>query len=88
MLVSSTLHKRGFLPLLFFFDAAIYLFPLLLLPFLFLNRNFYRFIYREKGLIFTIRAIAMNWFGYLYSGVGLMLGVFAFLREKLIRTPS
>lgn len=73
---------------LFFFDETVYLFPLLLLPFLFLNRDFYRFIYREKGSFFLIRAIVMNWFGYLYSGVGLLLGILVFLRDKLIRAPS
>ena len=74
--------------LLFFSTAAIYPLPFLVLAFLILNRDFFCFIYREKGSIFTIRAIALNWFGYLYSGVGLMLGILAFLKEKLIRAPS
>ena len=76
------------LPFLFFFDETVYLFPLLLLPFLFLNRYFYRFIYREKGFFFFIRAVVLNWFSYLYSGVGLLLGILAFLRERRIRSPS
>ncbi len=71
------------LPLLFFSVVALSLLPLLLLMFLFLNRHFFRFIYQEKGLIFTLRAIAMNWFSYLYSGGGLVLGILAFLKEKL-----
>jgi glycosyltransferase involved in cell wall biosynthesis len=51
-----------------------------------LNWKFYRFVYKEKGLWFLLRAIVANWFGYLYSGLGAVLGTASyFLKPVLTR---
>jgi len=80
----------------FFILAALPLIPfkpslaiilLLLFALLFiLNRKFYRFVYNEKGLWFLLRAVAVNWIGYLYSGLGVVIGMAGyFLRPVLTR---
>jgi glycosyltransferase involved in cell wall biosynthesis len=53
--------------------------------FLWLNRKFFRFIFQERGVFFTARTVALNWFGYLYSGCGLVIGVALFVRDWLSR---
>jgi GT2 family glycosyltransferase len=55
----------------------------LLLSFLMLNHDFLGFVRREKGLVFTLQTIGMLWITYLYSGVGLLLGIGSFLAEGL-----
>src|SRR5581483_6317632 len=47
--------------------------------FLVLNRAFLTFVSRERGAWFGLRAAAMCWLGYLYSGAGAAAGVFLFL---------
>ncbi|MER3446057.1 MAG: glycosyl transferase [Candidatus Dadabacteria bacterium] len=74
------------LPGLYFFSGGLYLFVLLFGFFLLLNRGFYIFVMREKGISFTIKAILMNWFNYLYSGVGLIIGILSFLKESRLRS--
>ncbi len=61
-------------------------YPVLFLPacgffivFLFCNRSFYAYAYRFKGLGFTLQTVGMNFIFYLYSGVGLALGVANYL---------
>jgi glycosyltransferase involved in cell wall biosynthesis len=71
------------LPLLIFFEFSRYSFCVLLIFFLFLNREFFLFLYKEKGPVFTIKSIIMNWFNYLYSGVGLIIGFVGFLKQAL-----
>jgi glycosyltransferase involved in cell wall biosynthesis len=46
------------------------------------NKHFYAYAYKFKGAGFMLKAIAMNFIVYLYSGVGLALGVAAYLRGK------
>ncbi len=58
---------------------------LLCVLFLVLNRGFYLFVLREEGAGFALKAVLMNWFGYLYSGFGLVLGVLAYLRKACAR---
>jgi glycosyltransferase involved in cell wall biosynthesis len=55
----------------------------LLIAFITLNRNFLSYVWRERGAVFTLKAVAMSWFIYLYSGVGLVLGVILYLWESL-----
>jgi GT2 family glycosyltransferase len=60
--------------------------PLLVLLLLLLNWKFYRFVYGEKGLWFLLRAVVANWFGYLYSGLGAVIGTASYyLRPVLTR---
>jgi glycosyltransferase involved in cell wall biosynthesis len=58
------------------------LLPLLAICFLGLNRGFLNFVRREKGLIFAFAAAGMCWFGYLYSGLGLAIGVLMYLKGR------
>jgi GT2 family glycosyltransferase len=44
-----------------------------------LNLPVYRFFRARRGLWFTIRAVGWHWFSYLYSGVGVGLGVLRYL---------
>ncbi len=70
------------LALIFYYDWGRYTMALLIVLFLFLNLQFHNFIYHEKGLLFTIKVIVMSWFNYLYSGVGLIMGVLVFWKES------
>lgn len=74
--------------MLYFFANSLYLFVLLFGFFLLLNRGFYMFVMREKGLSFTVKTILMNWFNYLYSGVGFIIGVLSFLKESYFKSRS
>lgn len=48
---------------------------ILCLLLLYLNRPFYRFFLRQRGWTFTIRAIFLHWFYFLYSGITFGLGL-------------
>lgn len=50
--------------------------------FITLNRHFFGFVLREKGVGFTVKAVLMSWLTYLYSGLGLVAGVVLFLRDR------
>lgn len=66
--------------------AFIYSWAILFLSsmiFFSLNSRLYGFILREKGLAFTLKAIPMNYFFYLYSGVGLLIGVAFYIMDCL-----
>ena len=52
------------------------------LTLLMLNMDFYRFLKKQQGLAFTLKAIPMHWFGYAYSGIGLLIGVLSFLARS------
>jgi len=56
---------------------------MLLLILVLLNRHFLAFLRRMRGMRFTLQAIPMIWLQYFYSGVGLVLGVLSFGRERL-----
>ena len=47
-----------------------------------LNWDFYHFLGRKAGFCFAIGGVAMQWWGYIYSGVGLSIGVMHYLFEK------
>jgi len=51
---------------------------LLIVTFIILNWHFYSFLMRVQGFRFLAKAVPMNWFSYLYSGAGLIAGIFAF----------
>ena len=50
-------------------------------PFVILNIPFYAFVFRERGIFFTLGTVVMNWFNYLYSGIGLLMGLVEYLVE-------
>jgi glycosyltransferase involved in cell wall biosynthesis len=58
------------------------LLPMLTICFVALNRGFLSFVRREKGLGFAAAAAPMCWFGYLYSGLGVAIGIAMYLRSR------
>jgi glycosyltransferase involved in cell wall biosynthesis len=73
ILISPALFRMGRLPLL------LGVLPLFL--FVALNSRFLAFTYHQHGLLFAARSCLMSWFSYLYSGLGLVLGVGSYLRD-------
>lgn len=73
------------IPLAVLHLVSLYAVLVLAAVFVALNLSFYRFVFGERGVVFTVRAVLMNWLGYLYSGVGLVLGIAAFVRESYVR---
>ena len=69
------------IPFLWLWPISRYSFVALGGLFLILNHDFYRFVLRERGVVFLVEAIGMNWLGYLYSGVGLVIGLVSYLRS-------
>jgi hypothetical protein len=63
-LLAAALHFRGWRPVPLLLTAAI-----LTLCLLGLNRQFYAFLLRKRGLGFTCAAVAAHWLFYFYSGV-------------------
>lgn len=57
----------------------------LVFAFLGLNLDFLLFVTRERGLWFGLKVVVMNWFFYIYSGFGLILGVLEFARDRVQR---
>jgi len=70
------------LPLVYFLPKSAFALLSLIGLFLLLNQKFFRFVLKERGAKFTIKAILMNWFSYLYSGVGLIIGLTGFTKES------
>jgi glycosyltransferase involved in cell wall biosynthesis len=79
ILISPALLRHGQLHLLL---AA------LCLLFVALNCRFLRFVCREQGFVFTAQACAMSWLSYLYSGLGLVLGVVGYFRDRWRATAA
>ena len=67
------------------FGYSIYLFALSCVSFLVLNLPFYRFIFKERGALFATKSVLMNYLSYLYSGVGLVIGIGEYLTGALVR---
>jgi GT2 family glycosyltransferase len=63
-----------------FYPALLGFAPLFFVTMLVSNRPFFAYAYRFRGAAFMVRTIAMNFFVYLYSGVGLALGIASYLR--------
>ena len=74
------------IPLSFRFPRGCLILALLMASLLALNHSFLRFVFREKGVAFTLQTVLMTWVGYLYSGAGL---VFAILpARRFTASPS
>lgn len=56
----------------------------LLLTLIFLNRQFLSFVRTARGNLFALRAVAMVWLQYAYSGLGLGLGLLAHFRDRIM----
>ncbi|MBN2186268.1 MAG: glycosyltransferase family 2 protein [Dehalococcoidia bacterium] len=67
------------------FWYSIYLFTLSCIGFLVLNLPFYRFILKERGALFAMKSVFMNYLSYLYSGVGLVIGISQYFTGALVR---
>jgi hypothetical protein len=57
----------------------------LLLLFFLLNGQFLAFLWRSRGVWFALRSAPMIWLQYCYSGVGLALGFFGFIKDSMLR---
>lgn len=73
------------LPLFFVTRASALVLLVAAVGLVLLNLPFYAFVFRERGLFFTLGAVLMNWFNYFYSGIGLLLGLFAYVLERAQR---
>jgi len=63
----------------FFWAKGLFFLSSLILLFFILNSRFLAFVFLEKNGWFTIRSAGLLWLGYLYSGIGFLLGIFSFL---------
>jgi GT2 family glycosyltransferase len=57
----------------------------LLLLFFLLNGRFLAFLWRSRGAWFALCSAPMIWLQYCYSGVGLALGFFGFMKDSMLR---
>lgn len=71
----------GFIPLSFFWPAGWFFLWFYLLLFLILNFRFLDFVQKEKGWDFFVKSTLLLWIGYIYSGVGFVIGLFSYLLE-------
>jgi glycosyltransferase involved in cell wall biosynthesis len=72
ILISPTLFRIQRLPVIL---------AVLSLLFVAVNSRFLALACQEHGLLFAARSCLMSWFTYLYSGLGLVLGVGSYLRD-------
>jgi glycosyltransferase involved in cell wall biosynthesis len=66
-----------------FWSIALTLVALLIL----LNQRLYRFFYTKRGSVFMVRAIAMHWLYFLYSGISFGIGCLLHLRSPQSPKP-
>jgi len=50
---------------------------------MFLNRDLYRFFARKRGLAFAVGAVPLHWLYYAYCGASVVLGLSAYLWERV-----
>ena len=53
-----------------------------------LNAEFYNFLYRKRGLWFTLRAVSWHWFYYLYSTAAFAIGALRYFARRATSRPS
>ena len=80
LLGAAALHFRGWRVLPLLFSAAF-----LAVCLLALNRQFYAFLLRKRGLAFTSAAVAAHWLFYLYSGATFVVMWIAYHASRLRR---
>jgi glycosyltransferase involved in cell wall biosynthesis len=69
-------------PVLFRMERLRLLLAVPPLLFVALNWRFLFLAYQEHGFLFAARSCLMSWFSYLYSGLGLVLGLGSYLRDR------
>jgi glycosyltransferase involved in cell wall biosynthesis len=52
-----------------------------------LNFPFLSFLFKRKGIQFTLGAIVMTWYTYLYSGLGLVAGCAEYASRRFVKRP-
>ena len=70
------------IPLSFPFHQGIPILMILIASLLALNHSFLMFVFREKGAAFTLQTVIMSWFGYMYSGAGLVWALLPYARGR------
>jgi glycosyltransferase involved in cell wall biosynthesis len=70
------------LPVVPCLPAAAFCFPALLAVFVACNARFLWLTYSEVGVGFAIRSCLMCWFGYIYSGIGVAMGIAAHWQNR------
>lgn len=78
LLLAVPMALLGFLPA----GMAVFTITGLLGLFLATNRAFWRFLWREQGGYFTLRAIPLHYIFYLTCGVGFVIGLLAHTFDK------
>ena len=79
LLALAAIHFRGWRAGPLLWTAAF-----LALSLLALNRQFYVFLLRKRGLAFACAAVVAHWFFYLYSGVTFLIMWIAFHTSRLL----
>ena len=74
----SVLVGLAAIPTGFWFPASWLILALVIPLLLVLNRRFYRFLHRQRGLWFVLRALPWHWFYYLYSSIAFGLSLIAY----------
>jgi GT2 family glycosyltransferase len=72
--VMLTFCLSGTLFLALFWSKALALIPILVIILMYLNIDLYKFFYKKRGLLFTLKAIPWHWLYFMYSGVAFLLG--------------
>jgi glycosyltransferase involved in cell wall biosynthesis len=76
----------------FFSPTALIIVISVILALIQLNRDFYTFLLKKKGLLFTLMAMPWHWLYYFYSGLSFAVGVFLYgmlrIEEEPIRPSS
>ena len=70
-------------PLCFVTPVLFLLWSALLILFVALNASFLAFVWRTRGAWFAVRTVAMTWFFYLYSGIGMLWGIALCARARV-----
>jgi glycosyltransferase involved in cell wall biosynthesis len=63
---------------------ATILFLVSIAYFVWLNQGFYTFVFHERGATFLLKAILLNWLGYIYSGIGLGVGILIYFKQQYL----
>ena len=53
-----------------------------------INHRFLTFLLRKKGLRFALGGAVMTWFAYLYSALGAMVGLLAYVWNKTVKVSA
>lgn len=78
----ASMMVLGLMPVVPFLPLPVVLVEItLLLMMIVFNGRFLLFLRRKRGGLFALTAVPMLWLQYFYSGVGLLLGILAYLKD-------